>query len=79
MSTKEFSLQKKVEELETIEAYFQRQDINLDEALGKHQKAMEIAKEIYEYLDTVESKLEKISLQMDSQNSGFTGLEEDEN
>jgi exonuclease VII small subunit len=62
MSETRFPLQKKIEELEEIEGYFQRPDMDLEVAITKHQDALKVAKEIVTYLDKVESTIEKIDL-----------------
>lgn len=61
MST-EFSLEKKIKELEAIEAYFQESNIDLEKAIGKHSEAIRISKEILEYLQKVETRIEEIEL-----------------
>lgn len=57
-----FSLQKKIQELEAIEAYFQQPDIDLEMAIEKHKKALALAKEITTYLDSAESSLRQIDM-----------------
>ena len=57
-----FSLDKKIEELEAIETYFQSPDIDLEAAITKHKQAVEISKEILDYLDKAESTIEQLGL-----------------
>lgn len=62
MSTS-FSLQKKVAELESLEEYFRQPDMDLETAITKHTQALELAKEILDYLAKAESKLEQINIE----------------
>lgn len=50
--------------LEAIEAYFQTPDMNLEEAIKKHEEALKVAKGILEYLDKAESSLQKLTLRV---------------
>ncbi len=58
-----FSLQEKMSQLEALEAYFQRPDMNLEEAIEKHKQALGLAKEILEYLEKAETTIQKIDMQ----------------
>ncbi len=57
-----FPLQEKVHQLEEIQQYFQRPDMNLEEAIEKHKVALGVAKEIIRYLETAENSLEKVDI-----------------
>ena len=57
-----FSLESKMGELEEIEKYMQLPDIDLDEAIRKHEYATKVAKEIMEYLEKSESVFKKIDM-----------------
>lgn len=57
-----FNLGLKIAELEKIEEYFQKPDLDLDEAILQHKKAIELSEEIKKYLDTVESSLKSIDI-----------------
>jgi len=71
MSKTPFSLSKSLQELEEIERYFQQPDLDLELAIAKHKQALELAKSITEYLNTIESTLETLS-----KNSGESAVEE---
>lgn len=58
--TKEFDLGKSMEHLESLEAYFQRPELDLEEAIAKHKEALKVAKEILAYLESAETVLEKL-------------------
>ena len=64
MSNKEekFNLSEKIADLEKIEEYFQKTDLDLDEAIEKHKKALKLSEEIKSYLDSVESTLKSIDV-----------------
>lgn len=47
-------------ELEAITAWFESPDIDLDEALGKFERGMELASGLKKQLGEVENKIEKI-------------------
>lgn len=47
-------------ELEAITAWFEGTDIDLDEALGKFERGMELASSLKKQLGEVENKIEKI-------------------
>lgn len=61
-STEHFPLQAKVKRLEEIEQYFQRADMDLEEAMKFHEEALAIAKEVQAYLKTAQQALEKIDI-----------------
>ena len=60
MST--FPLEKKIQSLEEIEAYFQSSDMNLEEGIKKQEEALKLGKEILRYLDQAEERLDELSL-----------------
>jgi len=62
MAEAAFSLQKKIAELESLEAYFRAPDIDLQEAIAKHKQALGLSKEILAYLDSVESTFQTLEL-----------------
>jgi exodeoxyribonuclease VII small subunit len=61
MKSTSFSLEESMKQLESIEEYFQKSDMNLDEAIVQHKKAHTLAKEITHYLATAESSISKIT------------------
>ena len=58
----QFPLSSKMEELEKIQAYFSSPDLDLEAGIVKVEEASKIAKEILNYLEKVESKLEAIDI-----------------
>lgn len=57
-----FNLGQKIAELEKIEEYFQKPDLDLDDAIEQHKKALKLTEEIRVYLDAVESTLKSIDI-----------------
>jgi exodeoxyribonuclease VII small subunit len=57
-TTKTFA--KDMAELEAITAWFEGSDIDLDEALAKFERGMELASGLKKQLGEVENKIEKI-------------------
>ena len=55
-----FPLEKKVKQLEEIEAYFQGPEIDLEKGIAKHQEAVAVGKEILEYLEQAETAVKEI-------------------
>lgn len=49
------------EELAQIMAWFESEQVDLDEALGKYQQAMDLIKQMEDYLKTAENKVKKIA------------------
>ena len=47
-------------QLEEIEAYFNKPDMDLEVAIAKHKEALAVAAKITAYLDSVHSTLEDI-------------------
>jgi exodeoxyribonuclease VII small subunit len=47
--------------------WFESDQVNLDEAVVKYQQAMDLLKEMEEYLKTAENKIKKISLKFDGE------------
>lgn len=60
MPKKEFNFTKAFEELETIMAWFEKEEVNLDEGLKKFERGLELAKACKDTLSEVENKVEKI-------------------
>ncbi len=55
--SEKFSLQKALADLEKLEVAMQTSDLDLDKAIASHKEALQLAKQITEYLDTVETEL----------------------
>lgn len=57
MSAKEVNLQKQLEELEAIVAWFEQDDIDIEAAIAQFEKGSELADSIKEKLSTLENKI----------------------
>ena len=57
---KKFNFREAFQELEKINEWFQSENIDLDEALAKYQKGMELIKRCKERLKGAENKFEEI-------------------
>jgi exonuclease VII small subunit len=62
MANAPFLLHEKIKQLEEIEHYFQRSDMDLEKAIEKHKEALKISKEILEYLEKAEHALKQIEV-----------------
>lgn len=62
MSKTEFRLRDKIAELEKLEAYFEKPEMDLEEAIQKHTEALVLAKEITAYLEKAESSLKQLEI-----------------
>lgn len=62
MTKESFQLHAKIAELEKIEEFLQKPDLNLEEAIEKHEVALKIAKEITTYLEKAESTLKQLEI-----------------
>jgi len=60
MSEEKFNFTKAYKEIEEINEWFQREDIDLDEALKKYERGMELIKKCKERLKQAENKFEEI-------------------
>jgi len=60
MSEEKFNFTKFYQEIEEINEWFQKEDIDLDEALRKYERGMELIKECRERLEETENKFEEI-------------------
>ena len=60
--SKDFHLETAMQRLEELEAYFQKPNFNLEEAIEKHKEALGLAKEITSYLHTAEQSLERLNI-----------------
>jgi exodeoxyribonuclease VII small subunit len=47
-------------ELAELVSWFESDDVNLDEAVSKYEQAMELLKQMEDYLKTAENKVKKI-------------------
>lgn len=53
-------------ELDKILLWFEQDDVDLDQAIAKYERGMEIAKELETYLKTAENKIEIVKKKFDS-------------
>ena len=60
MITEKFNFTKAYQEIEEINEWFQREDIDLDEALKKYEKGMGLIKKCKERLKESENRFEEI-------------------
>lgn len=60
MAEEKFNFTKAYQEVEEINSWFQEEDINLDEALEKFQRGMDLIKKCKERLKDAENKFEEI-------------------
>lgn len=60
MSEEKFNFTKAYEEIEKINEWFQSEDIDLDEALRKYKRGMELIKKCKDKLREIENKFEEI-------------------
>jgi len=60
MPAEKFNFTKAYQEIEEINEWFQREDIDLDEALEKYERGMELINKCKERLKQAENKFEEI-------------------
>lgn len=58
--------QQMAEALSRLVEWFESDAVNLDEAVGKYEQAMELLKQMEDYLKTAENKVKKLSAKFDS-------------
>jgi len=66
---KQFEFEPALKELETITAWFESSDADLDQGLAKFERGMELAAALKEHLSQVENKIEKIKLKFETPTS----------
>lgn len=49
-----------IRELESIVEWFEGEDVDLDQALGKFERGMKLASKLKQHLESVENRVEKI-------------------
>jgi exodeoxyribonuclease VII small subunit len=60
MNAKPFEFEKALGELESIAAWFESSDVDLDQGLVKFERGMELAGELKTHLADVENRVDKI-------------------
>jgi exodeoxyribonuclease VII small subunit len=56
---------KKLKELEAITEWFESDKVDLNEALGKFERGMQLAEDLKKELEVIENKVEKIKQKFD--------------
>lgn len=75
-STKPINFSKDLKELEAIVDWFEGGDVDLDAALPKFERGMQLATELREYLASVQNKVEVIKKRFDAPAATVTEEEE---
>lgn len=66
MAEKQTDFSKQLRELEQIVEWFESDDVDLDKALAKFERGMELAADLKKHLQSVDNKVEKIKQKFDS-------------
>jgi exodeoxyribonuclease VII small subunit len=74
MANEDFSA--KLKELEDITKWFESSEVDLDQALVKFERGMELAGELKTRLQTVENRIEQIKQKFDAKSVVASGAEE---
>jgi exodeoxyribonuclease VII small subunit len=61
------SYQQMADELAGLIEWFESSSVNLDEAVSKYEQAMQLVKQMENYLKSTENKIKKITLKFDSE------------
>jgi len=67
MAKQNFNFKKAFEELEKINEWFQSEDIDIDEALAKFKKGMELVKETKQHLTKAENDFKRIRKELEEE------------
>jgi exodeoxyribonuclease VII small subunit len=59
--------QQMADELNGLIEWFESDSVNLDEAVGKYEQAMELLARMEDFLKTAENKVKKIAIKFDSE------------
>jgi exodeoxyribonuclease VII small subunit len=59
--------QQMADELNGLIEWFESDSVNLDEAVGKYEQAMELLARMEDFLKTAENKVKKIAMKFDSE------------
>ncbi len=57
---KKFNFAKKHQELQKLVAWFESDTVDLEEGIAKFEEGIELAKELKEYLNTMENKIKEL-------------------
>jgi exodeoxyribonuclease VII small subunit len=66
-SKKPASYQQMADELNNLIEWFESDNVNLDEAVDKYEKAMELLAKMEAYLKSAENQVKKIAIKFDTQ------------
>lgn len=66
-SSSDFDFAKQMQELETIAEYLESSEVNLDKAMDKYERGIEIAKQLRDYLKTAENKVDTLKQSFDKE------------
>lgn len=61
------SYQQMADQLAGLIDWFESDEVSLDEAVAKYEQAMDLLKEMEDYLKTAENKIKKINLKFDGE------------
>jgi len=67
-----FEFEPALKELESITAWFESSNADLDQGLTKFERGLELATALKEHLSTVENRIEQIKLKFDSKTAALT-------
>jgi exodeoxyribonuclease VII small subunit len=57
---KKFNFAKSYQELQKLVAWFEREDVDLEEGIVKFEEGIRLTKDLKEYLNTMENKIKEI-------------------
>jgi exodeoxyribonuclease VII small subunit len=78
MVSLEGDFSEKFKELEAVTKWFESSDVDLDQALVKFERGMELAGELKARLQTVENRIEQIKQKFDSKSVAMAEVDEPE-
>ena len=64
----DFDFSASMQELEQIAAYLEQSDVDLDKAIEKFERGSQLAKQLKQYLGSVENKVNELSQDFDKPN-----------
>lgn len=59
---KKFNFAKSYAELQKIVAWFEKEEVDLEEGIKKFEQGAELVKELKEYLDTMDNKIKELKI-----------------
>lgn len=67
MKSEEFDFTASLKELEEITAWFESEEVDLNEALAKFERGMQLAADLKDHLQLIENRVEKIKRKFDGE------------